>query len=380
MSLGSNASVAVPTADEESERFRRANGMEPFGEPRSLAGSIAELYTTWQRSGALRYIAAFAVLLGLAYGYYDYLHTNIRYQAQLAFIINEEGDSGGRLNSVIGGLGFGGLGGTSSPLKVLAIARANVITNNVLLDTIQFNGRGRMILLDAVKTAYSEEFELLTENHPYESNPGTIRNRYLQRATELLLTSKDPLPLVDLEVDNDSGVMTIDVKTVDESLSYALSQIYYKHLAKYYTQRAIEPQRATVARLREVRDSLQGVINGSETRIAGLVDQERAMLLNSARLPQQRLERQRQIAQASLVRVTENLAIAEFSMQSLTPYFQIVNDPFVPLPKIKPNYVKSLVLGAVLGGVVGLGILLLHHFWGQIRKEVNNSLVSSTHR
>ena len=358
----------------ESQGFRRANGLEPFGDELTLAETVATIYDEWRGSGVARWILAFAVAAGMAVGVYTYVTSEVRYRAHLAFVVNEEGDSGSRIAGMLGGLGMGSIG-SSSPYKVLAIAESNVITDDVLLDQAARSGDSSSIMAKLV-TLYPDHFSDLAEKFPYTESDRRTRDSYLRSATALLLTSKDPERLVKLELQDESGLMSIDVGSKDEELSIRIAESYYEHLAEYYTERAIEPQRSTVERLRSVRDSLFGVISEAETKLANIVDRQRGLLLNSARLPAQRLEQQRLLAQSSLVRVAENLAVAEFSLQSVRPYFQIVNRPYAPLQKTRAKLHVNLTIGALVGGVIGIGLIVATLFLKEVGETANRDSAS----
>ncbi|MEL6669152.1 MAG: hypothetical protein AAFP08_09285, partial [Bacteroidota bacterium] len=285
----------------------------------------------WRRK---LWVLAGAIVLAGLFAWQAY-KAPVTYKADLSFMINEDERSSTALNGVLGTLGLGGSGSEYNLEKVIELSRSALIMNSVLLDSATINGKPD-VLANHIKNIY-ELPQLWEENGssnwakvnftgaPMDSLDRVSRKvlKYLHRI--VTLGNRDFTALSSLSANDKTSIFEFRVITINEELSYELSQMLYKKLSEFYIEKTTGNPRATFRKLQSRADSLERMLNSTEYALANRRDGTLGMDLNRDQVATSRIERQTQILSTMYGEVLRNLATAEFALSNATPFFALID-------------------------------------------------------
>ena len=70
-----------------------------------------------------------------------------------------------------------------------------------------------------------------------------------------------------------------------------------------------------------------------------------------------------QILSLAYGEIIRNLETAKFTLSTKTPFFQLVDEPFKPLLKMKANPIKNGIKGGALGVIIGFVLVGVVRFY-----------------
>jgi hypothetical protein len=322
------------------------------------------------------------LLVGLILGglfYYRSTQEEITYQASLTFMINED-KSGGGLVSILGqvGLGGGGGGGEYSLEKIVELSKSQLITQQVLLDSVEVDGKADQLanhILDAYQLAdeWQEEgrdnwAQVRYTNDSLEGMNLTER-KVLKYLYAKMTGRRNEVGLVTMTMNPLVGMLTIDGQATNEELTQAVTEKTYEHLSQFYIEKTTSGPQRTYDMLRSRTDSIKRALAKVEYSLAYQRDVSSGLFRSQDQISMTRMEREKSILQIMYGEIIKNLATAEFSLTNTTPFFSVVDRPFYPLEKRVPNKLWQALVGFMLGVMVITMILI-------IRKAVIDAIKS----
>lgn len=302
----------------------------------------------------------------------------VRYEAKLTFMLNEDkGGGGGGLASILGQAGLGGGGGEYSLDKIVELAKSQLIVQRVLLDTVTINGRADR-LAHHVITAYG------WESNWREDRPAWVGLRFPTDSIATLTLSQRKLlqyiyvrttktkqepALFRMVLQPSVSMLNIVATTVNEELSQVLAEQLYQRLSEFYIEKRTAGPRRTYVMLKSSADSVEQVISSLEYRIARARDVATGIFRNQERVAVEQLERKRTIAQIVYGEAVKNLAAAEFTLRNVTPFFAVVDRPFLPLERQKANASSQGAIGAIIGAFTVTFLLIFRQLIRDVLQE-----------
>jgi len=167
------------------------------------------------------------------------------------------------------------------------------------------------------------------------------------------------------KTDNSSSFYKVSATTVNEVLSCYLTKYVVKEASEFYISTKTKTSKQNLTMLQNEADSLRTLLGGSI--VSSGAETDRTFNLNAA------YQVQRSSAQKSQVNVTvlgtaygevvKNLELAKITLAKETPLFQIVDEPNIPLKKIKKGRLKFLIIGGFLGAFISITILLTRRLY-----------------
>lgn len=304
------------------------------------------------------------ILLGaLLFGGYQAWEASRRpvyYAANTTFVVNEDqGGGGGGLGSVLGQFGLGGGGGGSHNLKrIMAFATSKYLLNEMLLDSVTMKGTRDLLVNHVIN--YGELAETLELDLAFgvsrisvnEVDSLSRQEGAVLKAVYAYLTESDEFPII-TDIADDTGMLTIMAKTRDEDLTLQLSTGLYQYISDFYRNETTGQSQATVGRLQEKSDSILQELNAAEYQLASFTDTRLSLANRRDQLKTVQLNRKIQILNLAYGEIVRNLETAKFTLSAKTPFFQLVDEPFKPLFRMKANPLKNGIKGGLLGAVLG---------------------------
>ena len=327
----------------------------------SLKSNFLEIVKNWKLIVILLAIALFYQTL-------SFLNTLDRYPAKLSFMVNE--DPGQQYNAINGVLGQFGLGAPTSDYnldKILELVKSRRISQSVLMSYALIDDRNELLanhyiehLVNLDKWDRSRWYTNLLSK---DSSVGELRdfkfrndsidysdqleNKALKKIYRDMVGNQERGIVGSLKSDysESSGIMSIEISTYNEALSIALTNMYFEKLSDFYIEKSIEKQKKTYDIIKTKYDSISTALRGAELALANFRDSNKGIFSNRALIQEGQLRNQITFLTAGLVEATKNLEAADFSLQSKTPFIQLIDAPIPPLDSDKRSLVRSYSVG-----------------------------------
>lgn len=310
-------------------------------------------------------LAVLIILPFTIYFLFKALTTPTTYSAELTFMLNEdEGGSGNSALAILSQFGFGGGQSTINLEKLIELSKSRKIIHKVLFERIVINSHEDFIANHLIKVYdYHKRWkDSSLEGFNFEHDSIVIFDQKQNRALKALYSrflgnSKIP-GLLSSNIDDDTGILTLRIKSESEQLSLEIVKAVFNHLSQYYVDKSIEKQKATYDIVKIKSDSLKISLASKESALAKYKDSNRAIWSKSAVLKEQQLLRDIQVLNLMYAESLKNLEIADFSLKSKTPFIQVIDLPFSPISPQKSSYLISLITGTLMGSFIAIGFIV----------------------
>ena len=331
---------------------------------------IAYLITQWK---LIIGIAALGGILGFTYASFQ----KPSYKAALTFALEEE-KSGGGLGSAMGlassfGIDLGsGAGGAFSGANLIELMKSRRLVEKTLLSPLTIEGKtislaDFYIQFTKMNKGWSEKPAMKNVSFPVNADrkkfslqqDSVLKNLYLGLLkTNLTVSQKD----------KKVSILSIEVKSENETFSKAFTETLAKETSEYYVEIKSKKSKMNVEILQYQADSIRNELNGAITGVASATDN--VFNLNSAMNVKRTTSARRQVdVQANtaiLTQLVAQLEMAKVGLRKETPLLQVIDAPILPLEKEKVGRLKSLVLGGFLAGF----LTVLYLVFGQLYKKM----------
>ncbi len=316
---------------------------------------IEEILRHWR-------IPAVCILLAVAWQVYSYVTYESTYTARMTFSVDEE--EGGSVPGITGILGQFGLGSARPSRynldKILALCKSRRVVEQTLFVEAEVNGKKDFLanhLIRIYKNGDKEEadtsYQLFTHNKI--DSFGRFENEMLMGLYGLIIGPPDDPKeaLLTANYNEDTNIMSIEMKTSDESLSIALTESLFQELSDYYIEKAVEKQVQTLTIIEAKRDSVLGVLKDTEYRLAQFVDANQGLMRKTDQLAELRLRREVLALSAMYEEVLKNTEVADFSLKNKLPFIQVIDAPLSPIPPSQVSLPRKIAIGIIFGGIIG---------------------------
>lgn len=317
-----------------------------------------DFWFLWKHRYTLIVIGIIGAGLGALYAW----TRPITYTAKLTFVVEEGGAGGGSLLSGLAGqFGFdiGGMSGTGGVLagdNVQELLRSHKMIKNTLLTP--FAEKSTLSLADK----YAETSEL-SKRWADKYNSGKPIH-FLVDDTKYSRLQDSLLQVMVKKITEEE----LSIAKTDKKLSFfaASATMANEEVAQLFTTRLIDQatsfyintktlrQRNNVNRLQVRADSIGRLLN-RKTYSASAAN---SVLLDvnpaypTANVGVELKERDKMVLQTIYAEIIKNLEISRTMLIQETPTFQIVDEPELPLKKNRTGYLKSVVSGGLILGLV----------------------------
>ena len=302
------------------------------------------------------------VFIAFAYKYTKNFETN--YTAKITFLINQEMGDPSALGSITptqAGLGnFGSQNLIFNPEKIRQFARTNKIITNVLFKTANLNGQEdylanhySIIYGLGFKSGYFKNF-ISVDSFTREQVSALGLIQSLVRAGNFMITY------------DDSKIFTIVVNTKDEALSYELCNAFYEAISEFYVQKTTEKAKLTYSFLSNRMDSIRNRLYSLEYAIANFQDRNHNISIERHLVEPNRMLKEKDYLNNLFFATSQSFEAAKINLSNITPVFQVIDQPYYPLPwdrKTKKIYfVLAVFAGLVMNVILVLVVWLFREY------------------
>lgn len=311
----------------------------------------------------------------LIYFVYNVLNRQTTYMAELTFMVNEDdGNSMGGMSAILGQFIPGGGKSKNNLDKILELAKSQRILNEVVFEKEEIDGANDYIANHIIRIYdYEEKWEADLNGFKFTkdslANFSLVENRAMKSVYNNIVGTKKMKSLFTDSYEESTGIMTLQVATLNEKLSMSLCSNIYDKLSKFYVDKTIEKQQQTYDLMFEKVDSISQMMSNKEYALANFLDTHKGLLNSRDRLKELRLRRDVEILSQSYATSLKNFEIADFSLKNKMPYIQVIDYPFAPLPKMESSIIKQFLISLVAGLFFSILIVVLRKVYKDTMQE-----------
>ena len=333
---------------------------------------LLEKIQDWYRYLLLQWkIIVLAGIVGAALGLtYSFIKKPI-YTASLSFALEDEKSAGGGLGSALGlasSLGFdlgGSGGGAFSGANLTELFKSRSMVEQTLMQPV-LAGADTLSLADLyIRTqGWREEWNEKPQLKGIHF-PALTKRKYFTRVHDSIMgvmyedLSKTSLTVA--QKDKKISIISIEVKSEDETFAKAFSESLAKQVSDFYVDTKSKKARMNMAILQKQTDSIRRELNGAITGVA--VANDNTFMLNPAlnvnRTPSAKRQVDVQANTAILTELVKQTELAKVTLRKETPLIQVIDRPILPLPKERFGKAKGIVLGGILAGFLTVLVLII---------------------
>ncbi|MCA0238524.1 MAG: hypothetical protein LCH81_19285 [Bacteroidetes bacterium] len=302
---------------------------------------------------------------------YMALTTPVTYSSSLTFMVNEDTSGGASiLNSLLGDFGIGQ--NQNNYDKILELGKSMRIIRYALFSKADIDGKTDYLANHFIRIQHLHEKEW--SKKPKDPNQPSLNGFLFTRDSfeqfsrieyaafksiySMLIGGESTTPLFSTRYNQDSGIMSLSVKTRSETLTILLLRAIFDQLSAFYILSATEKQKETYDIIKEKTDSLLRQLSGAEYSAARFSEQSYGLMRPTDQLPGERFSRNKNIYTLIYGESLKNLELADFALKNRIPYVQPIDFPIPPITGAGYGKKKALGLGLGLGLVLGLAFVM----------------------
>jgi hypothetical protein len=300
--------------------------------------------------------------LATAFFMYKYFTDPVEYKATMTFMVNSpEGGSGmAGAASILSSLGVGG-GEKDNLDKILAMSKSMRIVNEAVMTKAKVDGDYDYLANHLIKRyeyhtkawKKDEQLNSFLFKHSNVDSFSLIERKAIKAIFAQVAGSEKVEGLMSNSQSRQTQIMTMNVTTISDELSVALSKALFDVLSAFYINKATERERETFRLVKTKADSIKRALSGADYSAAKFEDTHRGLFMETVKVPNRQLGRD--VGRLSLMygEAIKNLELSDFALKNKTPYVQPIDEPFSPLSAPPRSWKRAVIIGLALGGILG---------------------------
>jgi phosphoribosylformylglycinamidine (FGAM) synthase PurS component len=300
----------------------------------------------------------------VAFFLYKAYTTPTEYKANLNFIVEGQGGGGG-ISSLLGQFGFrSGGSGKTNPFQIIEITKSKMTLKEII-----FTKENEEYLANTIIEDYDLEKawkKNIPEMEGFQFNHDSLK---LFNENELIALTgvigkilgpeKNPeLALLQVSFNEDTGIFSLNAKTLSEDVSFALVENTYDVLKNFYEKKALENQIQTRNLLKKKVDSLDATIKLKFYQVARFEDQNRNLISLERSAQKNVLMGEIQALSTALGEAMKSFEIADYSLKDSQPLFMLVDKSFKPASPVRQSKLVNIIKGLLFGGFLAGGFII----------------------
>lgn len=334
----------------------------------SFAELVFKLKELWR---FLWYNWIYIAITGVIGGGIGLIYANSQkpsYIAELNFAL-EDAQSQGGLGGYAGlasmvGVDLGGSGGGAfSGDNLVEFMKSRAVIEKTLLSTVEINSK-TLTLADLYidMNGYRSSWEEDSRLKDIQFSSKVDRSKFTRIQDSLLGKFYKNLIKSNLNIikkDKKIGIISVIVKSGNETFSKAFAQSLVKVVSEFYIETKTKKSADNLSILQHQTDSVRRALNSALSGVAMAIDLNPNPNLSRQvlRIPQQVRQVDIQANQAILTQLVTNLEIAKVSLRKETPLIQIIDNPILPLEVIRFGKLKGIIIGGFIASFIAVCIL-----------------------
>jgi uncharacterized protein involved in exopolysaccharide biosynthesis len=274
------------------------------------------------------------------------------YTAQLTFMLNDAtpvASLGGIYDAFLGTQSSG----SANLDKITEMLKSRRIVRDALFTRVNIAGKDDFLINHYLDKLSENQFRYAHDSFPiFNINENKALKNIHSKITKTMLTY----------FISPAGVVTVNVTTESEAVSFHFLNILYQATSQYYIQTTVEKQQVIYDRLLKRVEELKGKLSGAEKALAEDFDSHLGPVRLAPKVRQQGMQREVNITARSFYEAASSLEGARISLENKTPVIQLIDEPLMPLTEKKADQWFNLLIGAIIGLFVGILIVVGRKF------------------
>jgi hypothetical protein len=301
-------------------------------------------------------------LAGGAYLWYYAATSDVHYEAKLSFVVKNETSSSGGMDDVLSQLGWSGSQSTTNMAKITKIALSKSVIMEAMYDSVVIKGRSDLMANHMVDIyGYTDKwgkinngFKKFEISRKY-SDSSRAQNSAFNSILNLVRGRNGPNSMFTITSDDNTDVVTFDIRTRDEELSYYLGTHIYQSLNNFYVEDDKKGASEAVAVLKRETDSVSRLLKSKEYQLANTVDRNYGIILSKNQVNQDVIRRDIEMLTALYTQMRQRLESNQFGLRYSTSMFEVLENPVLPLDRKE----KSTFIYGLIGMSIGFAFIAI---------------------
>lgn len=357
----------------ETQVSKSENEISLYQAIKNVSALIRHIISKWV---ILLIVAIIGASIGIGYAWLK----KAKYKAVLTFSTDASSSPSGGLAGIASQFGFniGGSGKsafTGDNLMVLIESRKIIVSSLFEPDTI--NGKATNLLnyyIESLPAKKKKDGPVVS--FPLNQNPKTFNRQQdsvLNSICAQLLKSVVTASRIDKKLD----IFQIECVSHDEVFSQKLSQQLIKQVSIFYTETQTKQARQTVDILQKRADSIKNAYNNALAGRANLTDENLNPAFQGPMVSVAKKQTDVTVLGTAYGEIIKNLELAKFNLLQRTPLIQVIDEPVLPLLKIKSSRLLSGIVFAFLFCFLAVLFFSGKYYLGQmqLKHEANEGAV-----
>lgn len=154
--------------------------------------------------------------------------------------------------------------------------------------------------------------------------------------------------------DRKTGIITINTKMPDPVVAATVARLSVEYLKEYVTSYRTDKAKKQMVFLQERVNEAKLRYQNSESALANYRDRNSFLVMNSAKVVEQRLQSEFMLAQNVYNGLVQQYEQAKIRVEEETPVFKMLEPAKIPLKKSDPKRMVLILIYSILGIVLGL--------------------------
>ncbi|AEI50311.1 lipopolysaccharide biosynthesis protein [Runella slithyformis] len=149
--------------------------------------------------------------------------------------------------------------------------------------------------------------------------------------------------------DRKTGIITINTKMPDPVVAATVARLSVEYLKEYVTNYRTDKARKQLIFLQKQVNEAKARYQNSEAALAGYRDRNSFLVMNSAKISEQRLQSEFMLAQNVYNGLVQQYEQAKIKVQEETPIFKMLEPAKIPLKRSEPKRTITILIFTFLG-------------------------------
>lgn len=167
-----------------------------------------------------------------------------------------------------------------------------------------------------------------------------------------------------------NNTVKISAEMPDPMVAAETTELAADYLTNYILEYRTEKAQQDLAFVQKQYDEKKQRFNAIQRELARFRDRNLNIISETARIEQDRLETENQLASSLYQSLAQQLEQAKVKVQEETPVFKVLEPIQVPLGKSKPNRELIIALSLFVGVFLGLGIIFGQILYRNLKKSL----------
>lgn len=298
--------------------------------------------------------------------YKHYTHVP-EYKAELRFVVEGQGGSGGGLSSLLGTFGIK-KGGRTNPYKILEVGRSSKIFEKVIFKNIQDTTVAKSLIKEYnLLEQWSETDPKYTGFKFLNNTPTTRLEKTVLKKLKTMVWGGEKIDgLCMFKLNEDNGIYSIKCSTSSEELSINLTNYFYDEIKLFFEEEVFQNQKKSAEILAMKSDSINSLKNEKIHQLARFEDRNMGLIAKSNSTKTVILKQEIQALGIAYSELIKNYEMTDVNLKDLQPIFMDIDRPYEPLKEGASSLLIKLLLGAFIGGFLGVLYVVFRKVFNEI--------------